>query len=227
MKVLVRNYLPVILLLILSETGLGQYTKWEKDTTFQGIEFEKIRFREDGRESLYAKGILKQKTIIEDYPCHKKVTLNKDGKLIFFVLAEDSEVAGNEFKKETHVVIRTDDTFLIHCLYEPTVQGYQIKRTPYRSPFFVGSTNFQLYKSGKLLYFQPTDDVKIDEVWCRPSPARGGVHLFENGKLQACTSAKKQVIQGTKVEKNFELKFDKNGKLIFAEELNFFGNIKN
>lgn len=227
MAILIRNYLSIILLFGFSGTVSGQYTNWERNTAFHGIKFERIRFRKDGRESLYANGTLKKKTIIDGYPCHKKITMTRDGHAKFFILAEDFEVAGNWFQKDTKVVIRSDSTFLIHCLYEPTVQGYQIKRTPYRSPFFVGSTNFQLYKSGKLSYFQPTDDVKIDEVWCRPSPARGGVHLYENGRLKECTSARDQVIQGRKVEKNFELKFDENGKLIFAEELNFFGNSKN
>jgi hypothetical protein len=224
-----KNLLKIITLLFLMVSFLqafSQYTKWKRDTTFHGIEFKKVRFREDGKESLYAKGKLKMKMIIDGYPCHKKVVLTKDGHAKFFILAEDFNVAGNWFKKDTEVVIRSDSTFLIHCLYKPTVQGYQIKRTPYRSPFYVGSTNFQLYKSGKLLYFQPIDDIKIDDVWCRPSPARGGIHLFENGKLKECTSAKEQVIEGRIVEKNFELKFEKNGKLIFAEKLNFFGNIK-
>jgi hypothetical protein len=202
---------------------LGQYGKWEKDITFQGIEFEKIRFREDGRESLYAKGILKQKTIIEGYPCHKKVTLNKDGKLKFFILAEDYEVAGNEFKKETHVVIRTDDTFLIHCLYEATVQGYQIKKTNYKKILFMGSTNFQLYPSGKLKFFQPVDDIKIEGVWCKPSAVRGGVTLYENGRLQECTSAKEQTVKGQKVDESFTLKFDENGKLYYAKKEKIFG----
>ena len=103
------------------------------------------------------------------------------------------------------------------------VQGYQIKRKPYRSPFFVGSTNYQLYRSGKLLYFQPTEDVKIDGVWCRPSPAEGVVHLFENGELKECTLAKDQVIQEKKIEKNFTLKFDKNGKLYYVKKKSFFG----
>jgi len=221
-----RNILIVLHLFLIPGIVNGQYTKWVKDTIYKNIAFKKIRFREDGKESLYANGTLKKKTIIDGYPCYKKITMTKDGHAKFFILAEDFEVAGNWFKKDTEVIIRSDSTFLIHCLYEPSVQGYQIKRTPYRSPFFVGSTNFQLYKNGKLLYFQPTSVVKIDGVWCRPSPARGGIHLFENGQLKECTSAKDQVIQGTKVEKNFELKFDKNGRLIFAEKLNFFGNIK-
>mgnify|MGYP007069212468 CR=1 FL=1 len=213
----------ISLFFILSNTVLGQYGKWKKDITYQGIEFEKIRFREDGRESLYAEGVLKQKTIIEGYPCHKKVTLNKDGELKFFILAEDSEVAGNGFKKETHVVIRTDDTFLIHCLYEPTVQGYQIKKTNYNKFLFMGDTNFQLYPNGKLKFFQPVSDIQVQNVWCRPSGVRGGIKLFKSGKLQECTSAKDQIVQGNKVEKNNTLKFDENGNLIAIELTNIFG----
>ena len=112
----------------------------------------------------------------------------------YFILGEDSILAGNNFKNEIRVVIRNNNDFLIHCLYESRVQRYQIQRTNFKKLLFMGSTNFLLYPVGELKFFQPVDEIEIEGVWCKPSPARGSVSLF------------------------------KNGTLIFANYANFFGN---
>lgn len=219
---LAHKYVLTIFLIFTANITFGQYTKWKKDTIFNNIEFKKLQFRDDGNESHFANGILKQKTLIEGYPCHKKVFLSKEGQLKIFILAEDFEVAGNKFKKETRISFR-ELRIRIHCLYEPEIQGYKIRKTNYKRLLFMGSGNFSLYPSGKLRFFQPVDDIQIEGIWCKPSPVRGGVHLYENGKLKDCTSAKDQTIQGQKVEKNFFLKFDENGKLYYAKKEKIFG----
>jgi len=40
--------------------------------------------------------------------------------------------------------------------------------------------------------------------------------------LKQCTSAKDQTINGVLCEKKFTLKFDENGKLVFAQKEKFF-----
>lgn len=219
-SIMISAIAALIIFITYTDEAQAQYGKWHRDTTFHGIEFKKIRFREE-RESLYAQGVLKQKTIIDGYPCHKKITMTKSGHAKFFILAEDFEVEGNEFLKETKVHIRDND-YLLHCLYEPEVQGYKIKKENYKRPFHMGSTNFKLYPDGRLKYFNPAEVVLIQDVWCKPSATRGGVHLYHNGDLQECTSAREQTIQGVEVEENFCLRFDKEGKLIFAEKEKFF-----
>jgi len=222
MKVLSCLSIVTILLCSLTNIAFSQYSKWEKDVTYHGVKFKKIRFWEGGNESIYANGIIKQKTIIDGYPCHKKITLTKDGKAKFFILAEDFEIAGNEFKKETQVIILITNHFKIHCLYNPVVQDYHIKRTNYKKLFFMGSTNFTLYPSGRLRYFQPVDEIEIQGVLCKPSPVRGGVKLYENGKLKECTSAKDQTINGVFCGKNYTVKFNENGKLFYAKKEKIF-----
>ena len=86
----------------------------------------------------------------------------------------------------------------------------------------MGSTNFQLYPDGVLQYFIPAEEVEIQGVGCKPSATRGGVNLYHDGSLQECTSSKMQIIQGVQVEKNFRLKFSKQGKLTFAKKEKFF-----
>lgn len=223
MKIFCYLCILIISFFSFSHTAFSQYSKWENDVNYKGIEFEKLRYRDDGSESLYANGVLKQKTIIEGYPCHKNLTLTKEGKAENFILAEDFEVAGNLFKKNTQVIIRDDGNFKIHCLYNPVIHGYHVKKTNYKRLLFMGSSNFYIYSSGKLKYFQPVSDIEIQGVWCKPSAVRGGVALYESGKLQECTSAKDQTIQGKLVQKNFTLKFDKSGNLTYFIKEKIFG----
>ena len=213
--------LSLFIIMVSANKINAQYGKWYRDTTYYGIEFKRIHFRED-RESLYAEGVLKAPAIIDGYPCHKRIIMTKEGHAKFFILAEDFEVEGKKFLKETQVIIRNNNDYLIHCLYEPEVQGYKIKKENYKRPFFMGSTNFQLYPDGRLKYFNPAEVVLIQDVWCKPSAIRGGVHLYHNGDLQECTSSREQTIQGVEVEENFCLRFDENGKLIFAEKEKIF-----
>jgi len=223
-KITFRSVISIagLFVLMFSTFGLNaQYGKWYRDTTFHEIEFKKICFQE-GNESLYAKGVLKEKTIIDGYPCYKQINMTKDGHVKFFILAEDFEVAGNTFRRDTKVHFRSNRDFLIHCLYEPEIQGYMIKKENYRRPFFMGSTNFQLYPDGKLKYFNPAEELLIQDVWCKPSAVRGGIHLYHDSKLKECTSAREQLVQGVLVGKNFTLKFNKEGKLIVAEKEKVF-----
>ena len=74
------NRIILVILIIncaISIDSKAQYSEWYKDTTFQNIDFQKIRFKK-GNESLYAHGVLKKKTIIDGYPCHKNIILAKE-----------------------------------------------------------------------------------------------------------------------------------------------------
>ena len=219
-----KGVLPKLLFILIlfsfeSPNLYGQYTKWFRDTTLYSIEFKKIRFRNDGK---FTQGYLKHETVIDGYPCHKNVTFDKNGKVKIFILSKEFTVAGNKFNKETQIIIRSNKDYLIHCLYNPVVQGYHIKRENYKRLFFMGSTNFQLYSNGQLKYFIPVDNIEIQGVWCKPSAVRGGVRLYENGHLKECTSSKEQIINGKLVGKNLKLKFAEDGSLIYAGKEKIF-----
>ncbi len=222
-KSIITYSILVAIVFFVSQTTFAQYSKWEKDVSYFGIEFKKIRFRIEDTDTMYVEGFLKQQTIINDYACHKRVLLSKKCELISFILSDKDTIAGNIFKKETQVTFQKKGGFHFYCLYNPVIQGYQCKGTNYKKLFFMGSTGLQLYSSGKLKYFQPVDDIEIQGVFCKPSPVRGGIYLYENGKLKECTSAKEQIIQNEMVEKNFTLKFDEDGTLTYSKNEKIFG----
>lgn len=68
----------------------------------------------------------------------------------------------------------------------------------------------------------PVDNIQIQGVWCRSSAFGGTVRLYESGKLKQCTSAREQTIQGVHIEKDYTLKFNEEGKMVFAEKESFF-----
>lgn len=67
-------------------------------------------------------------------------------------------------------------------------------------------------------YFQPVDDVEVQGIISKPSATRGGIWLYESGKLKTCTSAKDQVINGVLHGKNFRLELDENGNITFSKK---------
>ncbi len=146
-------FIPVVTF-FLSHKSYGQYTKWQKDVSYQGIEFKKIRFRVEKADTTYSVGILAEKTIIDGYPCYKDVMFSKEWDLTSFILSDDDTIAGNVFKKDTKVFIQKNDAgFKMYCLYDPVIQDYHCKGTNYKRLLFMGSTALQLYPGGQLKYF--------------------------------------------------------------------------
>jgi hypothetical protein len=153
-----------------------------------------------------------------EYP----VFFKTDWTFLGCILAQDDTIAGNIFPKETYVRFNNDSTIRCFCLSEPIVQGYQCSSTDYTRRMWMGGGGIVLYPSGKLKYFQPSDEVEIMGVYCKHSSARGGVTLYENGKLKSCTSAIDQTIDGVFCGKRHNLEFDEEGKLTYAEKEKIF-----
>jgi len=153
-----------------------------------------------------------------EYP----VFFRKDWIFLGGILAEDDTIAGNIFPTATYV--RHDDDGSIHCFCpsDPVVQGYQCSGTDYNRFLWTGGTGIILYPGGNLKYFQPVDEIEIGGVHCRPSASRGGVTLYENGRLKECTSARDQTIDGVFCGKKYNMKFDEHGGLISAEKEKIF-----
>jgi hypothetical protein len=287
----------ILIILIVSTVVYGQnnnkyedenfndYTRWEKNIDFYGIQLKKVRYRIKYTDTVFVEGVLKQPTIInsytfhkkvkftkhgellggvlkhptiingytfhkwvtftkhgellkgvlngenviDGYSCHKEIFFTKDGELSEFTLSQDDTIAGHIFKKNTHAYLYfkkksryfNEKGFRLYCPNNPVIQGYKCNGTNYK--FRDQKIAITLYHSGKLMYFPPKHKIEIDGVRIRPSAARGHVHLYESGKLKQCTSAKEQIIQGREVEKNFELRFDEKGNLIFNRKMKIFG----
>ena len=150
------------------------------------------------------------------------VFFRTDWSLLGCILAEEDTIKGNVLPKSTFV--RFDNESRIGCfsLTDVEIQDYLCSGTNYTHWAYGGGGGIYLYRSGRLKYFQPTDDIEINGIWCKPSSVRGGVFFYENGNLQKCTSAMDQTIDGVFCEGNFTLKFDENGILTYAKKEKIF-----
>jgi hypothetical protein len=151
----------------------------------------------------------------------QEVYFTTQWKLLVCILAEEDTVAGNLMQKSTLIRYNNDGTIWCFCLYNPEIQGVICSGTDYTG-FWMGGGGISLYPSGRLKYFQPVNDIEIQGVTCKPSSVRGGIYLFEDGKLKKCTSAKDQIIDGVFIGKNFTLKFDEDGKIIYSKKEKIF-----
>lgn len=152
---------------------------------------------------------------------NEEVIFNTDWSLRACILGGDDTVAGNMLKKSTFVWFKEDSSIRIFCLYNPIIQGYQLKGKDYTRSH--GGDGISFYPNGQLKYCRPFDDItEVQGVFCKSSSTRGGLWFYENGQLKRCTSAKDQTIEGVVHEKNFTLKFDEDGNITDSYKDKFF-----
>ena len=161
--------------------------------------------------------------LVNDILCDKneEAFFKTDWKLLVCILAEDDTIADNVFRKGTLIRFDEDEVIWCYCLYDPVIQGFHCSGTNYLG-IWMGGGGIQLYPSGQLQYFAPMGEIDIQGVCCKHSSSRGGVTLYESGKLMNCISAKKQVIDQVLCGENFKLRFDEDGNLTYAKKEKIF-----
>jgi hypothetical protein len=161
--------------------------------------------------------------VIDGISCsgNKSVFFKNDWSLKGCILAEDDTVKGNLLPEGTFIRFDKDSSMACFCPADPEIQGYRCAGTDYTGAWMGGGGIF-FYPGGALKRFQPVDTVTIRGVVCKRSSVRGGVTLYENGSLRKCTCARDQTIDGIICKENYTLKFDENGKLIYAQKEKFF-----
>jgi hypothetical protein len=183
--------------------------KWEKNVTVHGIEFKKMRYLVQAKDTTGIYGILKQKSIIDGFPCAADwVELSREGELRNFCLSEDFTVANVHLQKGTWVFMKKAGKLLCVLPENTEYQGYICKGGGGRKGIH---TTF--YPSGKLRSFYPLKDVTINGIRCKAS-IFNNVALYENGHLKYCKLSKESIINGKKYPQNFVLNLDENGKVI-------------
>lgn len=150
------------------------------------------------------------------------VFFRTDWSLLGCILAEEDTIKGNVLPKSTFVRFDNERRIGCFCLTDVEVQDYLCSGTDYTHWAYGGGGGIYLYRSGRLKYFRPVDDIDIQCVWCKPSSVRGEISLYENGKLKECTSAKDQTINGLFCGKNYTIKFNEDGNIISSEKEKIF-----
>jgi hypothetical protein len=176
------------------------------------------------RYQIINKCVFASNQLINGISCHagEGVFFRPNWNLISCILADDDTIAGNVLPKGTFIRFDHDGMICCFCLVDPHIQGYECSGTDYTHWTWMGGGGVFLYPNGRLQYFQPVEDIEIQGVFCKPSSVRGGIYLYENGRLKKCTSAMDQTIDGVFCGKNFTLKFDENGTLIYAKKEKIF-----
>ena len=99
----IKIIISSLLVAIVSNLPLNsnaQYTKWEKNVDFYGIQLKKVRYRIKNTDTVFVEGVLEQPTIINGYTFHKKVTFTKYGELLNGVLEHPTIINGYTFHKK-------------------------------------------------------------------------------------------------------------------------------
>ncbi len=196
----------------------SQYTKWEKNVTYNEINFKKVRFLIETSDTLIVQGVLSGETTINNIPCRRSIVFINDWELKRFILAKDFTVDGIKYPEWTRINYGQKG-ILLFLGRDMIYQGYCCNGN-YEKWYSTG-IHTSLYPNGKLKGFFPCKDITIDNIPCKSSPF-AGVHLYQNGKLKDCTLSKKHVINGTEYKKNTHLSFDENGKLSKANKYIFW-----
>ncbi len=198
----------IFLLVTVISCSYGQYTSWEYDKKVHNIDFTKIRYGINKNDTSVIVGFLKNKTVIQGYPCAADwVQFNQDWKLTLFKLDEKTVINNFEFPKNSW--IRQNNDRLVCAFPKDTViQEYVCRGSG-------GSKGIQtsIYPNGKLESFFTKDNIKIGEIKCK-----GGVFnniiLYDNGLLKECTLSEDQIIKGISYKKGTRITIDLNGNII-------------
>jgi hypothetical protein len=201
----------VFLLVTVISCSNGYYTSWEHNKKVNNIDFSKIRYGINNNDTSVIIGFLKNKTVIQGYPCGKDwVQFNKDWKLILFKL--DDKIVINNFRFPKNSWIRQNNDKLV-CVFpsDTVIQEYLCRGSG-------GSNGVQtsIYPNGKLESFFTKGNIMIGEINCK-----GGVFnniiLYDNGALKECTLSEDQIIKGISYKKGTRINIDLNGNIIIKK----------
>lgn len=183
------------------------YTPWEKDVIVNQIDFEKLRYAMDGKDTIAIIGYLKNPGLIEGYPCAADwVHFTKDWKLELLRLNQSTVINNFEYSKDCWIRFKKKDHTVI-CVFpdDAIIQGYECRGGG-------GASGIQtvFYENGRLKYFYSHDDLQIGGVLCK-----GGVFsiigLHPDGSLMECTLARDETINGRLYERGGHISIDTEG----------------
>lgn len=199
----------ITLLLAISFSACNShYTSWETDKTVHGIEFERIRYGINEKDTITIIGYLKKDTMINECPCAADwVHFTRDWELKLFRLGADKTINNYPYKTGTWIRIGSDNC--VTCVFpgDTFVQGYLC-----RGGGGVKGISTSFYQSGKLHYFFPPDNIRIGDVYCKCN-SLNNIGLYENGNLKECTLAQEKSFNGVIFSSGSRIFFDENGNV--------------
>jgi hypothetical protein len=199
----VINKLSVLLVLLAITAGCSPWKVGaERDVVKNGISFETIRERSNGRKM----GTLTEDTVIDGWPCRRDfVEFYPDWRIYELYLFRDYERNGVFMPTGTHVFPdKQGNPWRCKFPYDVKIQGHLC-----RGGLMDWMTIF--YASGKLASFSTREPAVIDGVTCKDHTH---IVLHENGRLGRCKLNEPVRIGGEEYPKGAILDFDWAGNLI-------------
>ncbi len=191
----------------------SQYTKWINHVKIENIEFKKIRYKVVKSDTLLLIGLLKNESVIDNYPCAADwVHLSKKFKLQLFKLSSDISIEKLRLHKDTWVSLEKNAWY--QCVFpkDTIIQGFKCMAGS--GPDGI-STNFD-YEGNLRSFFSP-DDIKIGKIFCSGGK-NNQIGLLKNGSLEYCRLAIDHNINDIKYKQDQILHFDYNGNVSYTEE---------
>lgn len=209
-----RNTLIALLCLISTIASFGQYTEYIKDTTINGIQFEKIHYYLVDGDTTSISGILEEPTVVEGIPCMENIAFTADWKLTSFNLSEDFEILGITAPRRTYISYGKKKTVVLFGA--PTeYQGFCCQGN--FAKWYSTGIFTTLYPDGRLASFYPCTELDIDGIPCMKTPFYN-INLHENGRLKECILYKKAEINGKTYKKKTMMVFDDEGNVVSARK---------
>ena len=176
----------------------ADYTKWEKEISYNGISFDKVRFHIEGSDTLEIEGYLSQPTNINGIPCSNYIVLKEGGRLKKITLSEDFYMFDITFPKGSLLNFK-EEGLSCYLSSNTMVQGFLCSGNYTKK--ISKSLETVFYPNGELKWFYPPEDVLINQVYCK-----GGksiiIGLYMNGRLMKCTLSQDQIIDGAPYDEN-------------------------
>lgn len=183
----------------------GHAAEWKKNTTIDGIAYDKVKVEADGKVI----GYLAAATEIRERPCARDwVHLHPNGELALFRLQRDLALPVLKLPANTWV-FQNISGILTGCAFpnDTEVQGLLCRGTG-------GSKGSQVtfYESGRLKGFFAAKPTRIDGVLCDTGLIKGHIELHENGRLKSCLLAEDLKRDNQTFTKGNRVWFDETGK---------------
>jgi hypothetical protein len=163
---------------------------WQENVELHGVKFEKARVESDG----FVIGRIGSDMIIGERPCRKGwIHLHPNGILAGFTASRDMVLARFTIPAGTWVLQDSQGAVKVCAFpHDVEIQGHACQGG------FGGAEGVQtaFYPGGALKEFYCREPVRIDGIPCKSSPFKGGIILYENGRLQSAILTEDFIIDG-------------------------------
>jgi len=150
---------------------------------------------------------IKEPEVVQSWPCQKRYTVNKEGRLMMFYLSEDYIINGDLIPAGTKIRLYSLNSPLSYGLTRETeIQGYLVST---EKPLSGLGIHVSFYENGNIEWFRPENEITINGIPCK---AQKCVRVYSDGLLHVCTLLKDFQYEGITYKEGTVLILNKERK---------------